>query len=155
RHKDGQEVSAFYNVHLCAFVSLCLILFLSSCHLIKRYGGPEAPIPNDWKNEHQEEQLYAECMYNLDNWWEVFNDPVLNYLEEYAIDANNNLWAALEKIFQARAIALENKSYLYPQVNFSPSMSRYGMLFYNPLSSAIAGGSGASTAAASSTSSGG
>jgi len=112
-----------------------------------------APVPDEWKNEHNEGELYAACMYNLGNWWEVFDDPVLSYLEEYAIESNNNLWAALEKIVQARAVALENKSYLYPQVNFAPSMTRYGMLFLNPLSQSIGSGqSGAATAAGSASS---
>jgi outer membrane protein, multidrug efflux system len=127
-----------------------LVPLLCSCHLIKRYQGPCAPVPHEWKNDSKDNSTLETCKKDLANWWEVFDDPVLNYLEEYALDANNNLWAALERVMEARALALEKKASLYPQVNFAPSVTRYGMLFFNPMSSAIGNSGGGASSSGSS-----
>ncbi len=69
---------------------------------------------------------------DLHNWWEIFQDPILNQLEEQALASSYTLWAALERVIEARDQARINFAPLLPGLNFSPSFSRTGSLFQNP-----------------------
>lgn len=75
---------------------------------------------------------FEDARRDLGNWWEVFHDPVLNALEEQALNSSYTLWAALERVIQARTQASINFSPLLPGVNFNPQFSREGSLFENP-----------------------
>lgn len=87
---------------------------------------PESEIPEQWKNGSEEQTEEAE----FDNrWWEVFGDCLLNQLEETGTVNSPNLFVALDKVAQARAIAGVELSSLYPQLNLNPSYSNTGMLF--------------------------
>lgn len=81
---------------------------------------------------------------DLCDWWEIFQDPVLNELEEQALNSSYTLWAALERVIEARAQARINFAPLLPGVNFAPSFSRTGSLFQNPFPTGL-GGSGQAT----------
>lgn len=70
---------------------------------------------------------------DLCNWWETFQDDVLNELEENALNSSYTLWAALERVIQARAQARTYFAPLLPHLNFTPSFSRTGLLYQNPL----------------------
>lgn len=95
---------------------------------------------DEWKsnqpeceNQISEDQARLEAIKQLNNWWEVFNDPTLNQLEEEAITYNYHLLATYEKVLEARAIARINQAALYPSVNFSPVYQRSQMLILSPL----------------------
>lgn len=49
-------------------------------------------------------------------WWTVFNDPQLNTLEEQALNANQNLKAAMARVNEARASQLTARSDLLPTI---------------------------------------
>lgn len=83
-------------------------------------------------------QQIEDVRRDLCNWWEIFQDPILNQLEEQALNSSYTLWAALERVIEARDQARINFAPLLPGINFSPSFSRTGSLFQNP----IPGGSG-------------
>lgn len=85
--------------------------------------------------EENKEPSFEEVCQELDNWWEIFQDPLLNDLEEQAIASSYTLWAALERVIEARATARINFAPLMPQINFAPSFSRTGALYQNPLPS--------------------
>ena len=88
------------------------------------------------------ETRFEDVCKELDNWWEIFQDPLLNQLEEQALNSSYTLWAALERVIEARATAQINLAPLMPQVNFAPSFSRTGSLVENPIMG-IASGAGA------------
>ncbi|MEP6889039.1 MAG: efflux transporter outer membrane subunit [Nitrospirales bacterium] len=50
------------------------------------------------------------------DWWTLFNDPVLNKLEEQAMAANPDLQAAAERFIQARDEMMKARSRRIPQV---------------------------------------
>lgn len=50
------------------------------------------------------------------DWWKLFNDPVLNKLEEQAMAANPDLQAAAERLIQARDEMMKVRSRRIPQV---------------------------------------
>jgi outer membrane protein, multidrug efflux system len=80
-----------------------------------------------------QEPRFEDVRVDLCNWWEVFNDPVLNQLEEQALNSSYTLWAALERVIEARATARINFAPLLPGINFDPSFERTGSLYQNPI----------------------
>lgn len=85
------------------------------------------------------EPCFEDVRRDLCNWWEVFQDPILNQLEEHALDSSYTLWAALERVIQARAQARINFAPLLPNIDFSPSISRSGSLIQNSFSEFLGG----------------
>ena len=49
------------------------------------------------------------------DWWKLFNDPILNKLEEQAMAANPDLQAAAERFVQARDVMMKARSQYLPQ----------------------------------------
>lgn len=120
-------------------ISLFSILPMVSCQLTKPYQSPLTTTPAEWKNisdqnEKNEEETRAKAIEKLANWWEIFDDPVLNQLEEQAVELNYHLLATFEKVLEARAIARINLAPLYPSAYFSPVYQRSQMLVTSPIS---------------------
>ncbi len=57
-------------------------------------------------------------------WWEVFNDPELNALEEQLDINNQNIKVYFENFMEARAIVREARSQYFPTVTAAPSIGR-------------------------------
>lgn len=55
-------------------------------------------------------------------WWEAFNDPQLNELEEKASSSNQEIAAAADKFLAARAMVREARSHYFPTVSVNPSI---------------------------------
>lgn len=102
-----------------------LLIFMGGCRVGPRYEPPSTDAPIEWKNAHIKEN----CNPVVDYWWEVFNDPVLNELESQAVANNPELYIALERIFEARAIVGIQAANLYPQATLNPSFYDEGILF--------------------------
>lgn len=141
------------------FLSLgTLLLFLTGCQLLAPYKGPVTPTPDQWKTaysssdagqlgvpsqwketsektqetESPKEPCVQDICKDLNNWWEIFNDPVLNQLEEQALNSSYTLWAALERVVEARDQARISQAARWPFIGFNPSFTRTGSLFENP-----------------------
>jgi NodT family efflux transporter outer membrane factor (OMF) lipoprotein len=56
-------------------------------------------------------------------WWEVFNDPQLNALEEKVSVSNQTIAAAAASFFAARALVKEARSQLFPTATTSPAIT--------------------------------
>ena len=61
------------------------------------------------------------------NWWEIFQDPVLNRLEEEARANSPRLQAAAARVDQARAILGFTDASRLPTIEIAPDASRYGV----------------------------
>jgi NodT family efflux transporter outer membrane factor (OMF) lipoprotein len=57
-------------------------------------------------------------------WWEMFNDPSLNALEEQVAISNQTLLAALADLQEARAVVREARSQYFPTVTGNPSVTK-------------------------------
>ena len=57
-------------------------------------------------------------------WWEIYNDPELNTLEDKLNIDNQNIKEFFENFMEARALIAEARSQLYPTVGTSPAYSR-------------------------------
>lgn len=54
-------------------------------------------------------------------WWEIYNDPELNDLEERLNINNQNIKQAFENFMQARAMVAEARSQLFPTISTAPA----------------------------------
>ncbi|KAF3362529.1 Uncharacterized protein PHSC3_000764 [Chlamydiales bacterium STE3] len=106
-------------------IFLFLLFVISGCRVGPSYSPPCPIIPEEWKNTAQDKSKEP-C---VDLWWEIFQDAYLNELVQFAILNNYNLYRALERIAEARAIAGVERSNLFPQVNLTPSYLSTGTLF--------------------------
>ena len=57
-------------------------------------------------------------------WWEIFNDPELNALEEQLNINNQNIKQYFENFMEARAVVREARSQFFPTLAAAPSFSR-------------------------------
>jgi NodT family efflux transporter outer membrane factor (OMF) lipoprotein len=72
--------------------------------------------------QDQNEQKEAAA---LKNWWENFQDPLLNQLVTTAISGNFDLQIALDRIRQARAIFFIDRANLFPEVDLNAEQQRF------------------------------
>jgi NodT family efflux transporter outer membrane factor (OMF) lipoprotein len=57
-------------------------------------------------------------------WWEIYNDPELNALEDQLNINNQNIKQFFENFMEARTLIAQARSQLYPTVSVGPSYSR-------------------------------
>ena len=57
-------------------------------------------------------------------WWEIYNQPELNDLEDKLNIDNQNIKAAFENFMEARTLIAQARSQLYPTLGTSPSYTR-------------------------------
>lgn len=101
-----------------------LAFLLSGCSVGPKYKTPTVPTPpafkeiGNWKTAQPSDQ-------NLGgNWWEVFQDPNLNALEQQVEVSNQNLMAALAQYQEARALVRYYRADYYPTLTADPSAYR-------------------------------
>lgn len=75
----------------------CLALLLVACQAVgPDYHRPEIAVPKQWT-------VASAKSMQTDQWWQIFNDPILNKLIKDAIAANLDLKQALARIKDTRA----------------------------------------------------
>lgn len=111
--------------------SLSCALILSGCTVGPKYQKPAAQAPqaykeltpadfsktDGWKVAQPKDDLLH------GKWWELFNDPQLNALEEQVDISNQNIKAATASYFAARALVKEARAQYYPTVSVGPSIT--------------------------------
>ena len=107
----------------------CLISFFSivcgGCRLGPTYQSPYVETPEEWKSAPSCPNDQASIPF----WWEIFNDDTLSCLEQQAIVQSPQLFAALDRVAEARAIVGVDRSSLYPHLNLAPTYSDSAQLF--------------------------
>jgi len=116
-----------------ATASLVLLVFLSACHVGPRYQTPAAPsvtAPNykestvnfkdadGWKVASPQDAMIR------GKWWEIFNEPELNALEDQLNVDNQNIKLSFNNFMQARAIVAEAKAQYWPTITVGAGWSR-------------------------------
>lgn len=66
------------------------------------YMQPAPILPDDWDIQI-DQKLKEQPSTELESWWNIFSDPVLNQLIEQARDNNKNLKSAYSRILESRA----------------------------------------------------
>ncbi len=105
------------------------IFFLASCAPVgPNYKRPSAPIPVSFKEPLPAGWKQAEPggAFAKGKWWEIYNDPALNALEEQVSVTNQNVLQAEAQYREARALAREARSALFPTVGVGVGITATG-----------------------------
>lgn len=108
-------------------VGLSLATMLSGCDMAPRYNPTKLTMPAEWEGQSHgvlQSARPADDAIRPD-WWTMLGDPELNRLEEQAMRLNPDLQARAEAFMQARDVAMEAKSHLYPQVTGGAGGEKY------------------------------
>lgn len=101
------------------------LLVSSGCMVGPNYRRPPAPVPTAFKEMPPEG--WREAQPNdaalKGRWWEIYNDPNLNALEEQISISNQNVLAAEAQYRAARAAVQVARAALFPTVTAGPSAS--------------------------------
>ncbi len=99
-----------------------LTLSLPACNwfpavdLAPTYEPAEFVVPASWHGSSPFVEAKPSDGELRQDWWKLFNDPILNKLEEQAMSANPDLQAAAERFVQARDVMMKARSQYLPQV---------------------------------------
>jgi len=116
---------------LCAFSIAALSVVLAGCNVGPKYLPPTMTAPAAFKEssaqitetgqwfvaQPQDAALHGK-------WWEIYNDPELNVLEDELNIDNQNIRQAFEDFMQARAVVREARSQYFPIVSVGGSHTR-------------------------------
>ena len=100
------------------------VLQFGGCTVGPNYHRPLVVTPpaykeiGSWKTAEPSDQKLAR------KWWEIFQDPRLNDLEEQIDVSNQNLKAAFAQYQQSRAVLRYYRADYYPTVTANPSAGR-------------------------------
>lgn len=103
---------------LCRSGALGLIvLMLGGCTVGPKYVRPTAEVPSNYKETPQNfKQAQPSDQIAKGEWWEIYNDPQLNTLEEQIAVSNQTLKAAQSQYLEARAAVRIARSQFFPAV---------------------------------------
>lgn len=97
---------------------------LSACTVGPDYVRPTATVPpvfkemSGWRVAQPKDEVIRGA------WWEIFNDPQLNALEEQVVIANQNVAAAEAQFRQARALVRSARAGYFPTAAVGASATR-------------------------------
>ena len=101
------------------------LLAMTGCAVGPRYTRPQAAtppafkeVPPGWKQAQPSDQAIR------GKWWEIFQDPQLNALEEKINVSNQTLKASYDQFLQARALVRFQRADLFPTFDAGASASR-------------------------------
>jgi len=108
-----------------------LLVALSACRIGPTYKVPSAPSapafkeqpPPEFKEAGDWQPAQPSDGLLKGKWWELYNDPVLNAMEEQVGISNQNLLQAEAQYREARSAVLTARSALFPTAGASPSIS--------------------------------
>jgi len=101
-------------------------LLAGGCSVGPKYSKPTTQIPPAYKENANWKPAQPGDQAQKGNWWEIFQDPQLNALEEKVNVSNQTLRAAVDRFQEARDVLRETRSALFPLVTASvtPSQNR-------------------------------
>jgi NodT family efflux transporter outer membrane factor (OMF) lipoprotein len=99
-------------------VPVAVATLLAGCALGPNYKRPPAAVTETYKNP------VAAAPPVPDEWWTLFNDPILNDLEAQVIVNNQNIAEAAAAYMQARAVVRQDRSNLLPSIDLSGGATR-------------------------------
>jgi NodT family efflux transporter outer membrane factor (OMF) lipoprotein len=108
----------------CIFAFSVIALCLGGCMVGPNYVRPKADVPSDYKENKDWKVAQPSADAVKGKWWEIYQDPQLNALEEKVDVSNQSLKAAEEQFVQARAAVRISRSFYYPTVTADPAIVR-------------------------------
>jgi outer membrane protein, multidrug efflux system len=126
------------SVRLAAIAAaLSAALALSACSLAPHYQKPATPAvqhfveAGDWMPAHPADAASRGI------WWQTFDEPTLDDLEQRLSSSNPDLQAAVARLGQARAVLLNSRSQEFPTLDADASATRERSSANAPLASLL------------------
>jgi NodT family efflux transporter outer membrane factor (OMF) lipoprotein len=123
-----------------ATIFLASVLLLAGCAVGPKYHRPPVAVPPTYKEAGNWKPAQPNEESLRGNWWEIFNDPQLNALEQQVNISNQNLKAAEAQYTQARALVRYNRADYFPTVAAGGSASRTRVSKNSPPQGAVSNG---------------
>lgn len=101
---------------LACCVSACSGDWLPHVDLAPSYQPPRYVVPASWHGASPFVEAKPSDDELRSDWWKLFDDPVLDHLEQQAMAANPDLQAAAERFVQARDTMMKARSRRIPQI---------------------------------------
>jgi len=98
---------------------LFFFILLCSCNFKPTYCRPETAVPGEWRFEPKNNEEYVNR-----EWWKQFGDPVLDQLIATAIENNQDLQVAIQRISEFYARYQVISSQLFPQFTLNGGIER-------------------------------
>ncbi len=126
-------MTAFHHKPAFAVIAATTLLLFEGCTVGPKYRPPTpaAPVAPNYKestvNFQDAEGWKVASPQDATlrgKWWEIFDDPDLNALEEELDINNQNIKQYFQNFMEARALIAEARSQYWPTVTVSPSWSR-------------------------------
>ena len=103
-----------------------LSLHLGACAIGPDYVRPAVDAPSAFKEIQGWKPAQPADLQIHEKWWEAYQDPVLNSLEEQVEPSNQNLAQAEANFRQARALVNQARAAQFPTLNGNVSANRNG-----------------------------
>jgi NodT family efflux transporter outer membrane factor (OMF) lipoprotein len=119
-----------------ASAAMISALLAGGCKVGPNYRAPAMPAPPAYSdNGHNGNWTTAQPADAKDRgaWWQLYNDPELNDLEQRCANANQDIAAALHAYEQAHALIREDRASLFPTVSVGVDASRNSVSANKPL----------------------
>ena len=112
------------------FALVTILLLVIGCSVGPKYVRPPVQSPQSYKELPQTTSDGSDVFQTAQpkdgttrgKWWEEFNDPQLNGLEEKASSSNQEIAAAAANFLAARALVREARSQYFPIASVNPSI---------------------------------
>ena len=112
-------------------MSIAVTLLFASCTVGPKYNRPAVNAPEAYKEltpgDYAQTEGWKTAQPKDDalrgKWWEIFNDPELNALEEKINVSNQSVAASTSAFLAARALVRQARSQYFPTVNVNPSIT--------------------------------
>ncbi len=121
-----QYATALLALHAAVICSL-----LAGCNVGPKYLPPTMIAPPVFKESSEQFKEAGEWAIAQPQdavlrgkWWEIYNEPELNALEEQLNIDNQNIREAFENFMEARALVREARSQYFPAVSIGSSYTR-------------------------------
>jgi len=108
------------------------VLALAGCSVGPKYKRPVAAVPPTFKEVVQQQSpdgtlwkaATPQDTVSRGNWWEIYNEPELNELENRLNNSNQTIAQSYQNFMAARALVRQARSDYYPTVTTGPSYTR-------------------------------
>lgn len=97
---------------------------LAACSVGPDYVRPQAAVPAAFKESQGWKQAQPRDQEIRGNWWEIYEDPLLNDLADQVSISNQNLAQAEAQFRQARALSQSARAAYFPTITGDVSSSR-------------------------------
>src|ERR1700693_3445474 len=103
--------------------ALIPLALLAGCTVGPKYRAPMVQTPIAYKENKDWKLATPQDAAIREKWWEVYNDPKLNSLEEQVNVSNQSIAAAAASFMEARALVREARAQYFPTVSVAPAIT--------------------------------